>query len=72
MIYTEDLDAMAAAGCQTEGCDHRGEPVFLHAKCHVGGRIEAMYLEGVLHVRCLECSKPIVEIVVARKDGGPT
>lgn len=68
MIYAEDLERMAASGCQGDGCDHRGEPLFLHARCHVSGRIEVSYSKGVLRVGCQECGEAIAEVAVARNE----
>lgn len=66
-----DLDQIASAGCQAEGCDHADHGVvYLHGRCHPGGRIEVSYRagSGVLRIGCLECGGLIAFIRVGDKE----
>jgi len=71
----EQLDVMASGGCHEADCDHghaAGNPLYLHGRCHVGGRIEVSYAagSGVLQVACRECGKGIADVAVA-SEGAP-
>ena len=60
-----DLDEMS---CSTLGCTSEEDDIFyLHGSCHVGGRIEVVYVKasGVLVIGCKECGKNIASVAVA-------
>ena len=66
-LTQSDLDAMALSGCQLPGCDHsHGGEIYLHGKCHLGGRLEVRYVafSGMLEVNCRECGRPVAVIKV--------
>ncbi len=53
----ELLDQMAAGGCAEPGCgqaEHPHGPLFIHGRCHVGGRLDVSYAagSGVVKVGC--------------------
>lgn len=63
-----DLDRLAIGGCATPGCTHEDHgTVFLHARCHVRGPIEASYKigSGTLRIACRVCHTVIADIAVA-------
>jgi hypothetical protein len=72
MTTREVLDALVARGCGVADCDHahHAEPLFLHARCHLDGRIEVSYRHGsgVLRIGCRECGKVIAQVAVAYGD----
>lgn len=40
-------------------------PLFVHAACHPSAGTRDEYRDGVLHIRCRRCEKPIINIAVA-------
>lgn len=68
-IYQDDLDALAAHGCQMPGCSHDHDKIlYFVARCHPKARISAYYKagSGVVLLLCGECEKVIVPLAVAR------
>jgi hypothetical protein len=67
MLYREDLDELI---CCTPGCteDHSG-PLYYHPKCHPhAGTLVVMHRgSDHIHVICMTCEKPVVEIAVASR-----
>lgn len=62
-----NLDKLLKGGCAHEGCGHKHDELFLHGKCHIGGRIEVAVRtneeEGpYVEVRCMECSSTILKL----------
>lgn len=39
-------------------------PLFIHAACHPSAGTREEYRDGVLHIRCRRCEKPIINIAV--------
>jgi len=65
MLYREDMDQVVMGGCSSPDCtDPHVKNMFIHGKCHTGAGNEVEYNEGVLHIRCLECKKPIADFPV--------
>lgn len=66
------LDEATNNGCGYEDCNHdhgMDKTLFIHSRCHMGGRIEVSYVNqsGVLRVGCKECGELIVNIKVAEE-----
>ena len=56
--------------CSSPTCEHKEhEALFFHGRCHPKGGLEVKYQKdtGTMTVACLECSTPIVEVLVARE-----
>jgi len=69
-LTKEDLERMSKAGCQVPGCQHdHPQILYIHARCHLGGRIEVSYTggDGFLRIACRECGQIIADIAVAEK-----
>lgn len=58
------LDPM---GCETPNCGHDHSTLFLNARCHPGGGLEAEYIKatGELKLSCVVCNRPLTSIMVA-------
>jgi len=50
-------DKIFAGGCRVPGCahDHANQPLYIHAGCHISGRIQVAYYNGHFYVSCQEC-----------------
>lgn len=62
-----DLDKLVAGGCGVPGCGHEhsaNDAMYLHASCHLDGRLEVFYQAGVVTIRCLECERVVGQIAV--------
>lgn len=48
---------------------HHDNTFFLHARCHIRGRVEVSYTagSGILKVACRECGKVIADVKVAEE-----
>ena len=70
MLFSEQLDEMAARGCQMPGCDHKNhDPViFLHAKCHLNESCDCAYV-GPKEVKivCFKCGNMVCTVAVKAK-----
>lgn len=66
-VTKADLDTMTEHGCSVPGCDHDHATLFLHGKCHVGGKVEVSYRNGsgLLRIGCRECGMLIAMVKVA-------
>ncbi len=71
-LSKEKLDGMTSpeAKCGGSGCghDHDGT-LYLHGRCHLGGRIEVSYTHGTgeLRIGCRECGKTIAMVKVSEE-----
>lgn len=66
ILRKEDLDRLVKLGCCAEGCDHKEDaPMYLHSSCHMGSHLEVGYKDGILHLACGACKKPVVRVAVA-------
>lgn len=56
-----------AQGCDTPDCGHDHSILYLHAACHPGAGVDVSYVkaDGMLHVVCHKCDKPVGLIAVA-------
>lgn len=54
--------------CNNPNCDHVGESLVVHSRCHPRVPAWVWYSRerGVLRIHCAECDKLIVEILVAK------
>lgn len=71
MIFKEDLDAMGGK-CDCPECQgsHEENPVFLHARCHVGGPMALLFDdEKTTAIVCVTCNKIVT--IVALQNLGP-
>ena len=71
-LTKEDLDKMAAAGCRVPGCGCRNAELFIVPRCHPCG-VEISYnpVDGLLHISCLHCQKPVADILPAPRQQWP-
>lgn len=56
-----------ASGCGTPNCGHDHSELYLHQRCHPGGKLSAKYTKatGSLTVMCAVCETPVAVIAVA-------
>lgn len=64
MMFREDLDCLA---CSDPSCDHTAcdGPVVFHGRCHPASATWCEYYDGSVKIRCAECNRFIVEVMVA-------
>jgi hypothetical protein len=62
----KELDA---AGCDMPDCGHDHSILYFHGRCHPASSVDAYYEkgDGLLHIRCHTCGKPISNIKVAER-----
>ena len=68
-LTRDDLDRMAARGCDMPGCDHADhEEIYLHARCHLraGTRVSYRRGSGLLRIACRQCRQEIATVLVCR------
>ena len=60
---------MAKGSAVVPTCGHPSETVWIHARCHLDGRLWAEYSskESWLRLVCGECHKPVVTFALAEK-----
>lgn len=65
-LVREDLDQLAGAGCQVEGCDCKGHgELFFHARCNPSAGTRVSYKDGRLTIICKKCRLLVAEVEVA-------
>lgn len=73
-LYLEDIEEFVVQGCASLDCKHEGhDRMFVHARCHLGGRIEVSFKFGdnFLTIACGECHQEIMKIIIASKGREP-
>lgn len=76
-LVRAELDQLLAGGCETGGCGHNHDALFLRSRCHPNHRgVDTSYQKaaGIIVVTCAVCEKMIAKIAVAEtyvsvKDG---
>ena len=69
VAYYEDLERLAASGCQVPGCTHEHDhKLVLNARCHPRAGTDLKLVDGGLHVCCAECGAFVIAIAVARRE----
>lgn len=72
-FHLEDLEDVAAKGCNEPGCDHEDHehnlPLFLHGFCHkaAGLAVSFKYGDNYLVIACAECSKEVLRVQIDSK-----
>lgn len=71
-LTKEDLEVLAARGCDIPGCDCRNEEIFVHPRCHNDGLyVSYNPKSGLVHLTCRRCEAPVLNIVPASRQESP-